>query len=106
MNCPYRKAEWSCRLERNNDALAYIQQLEAERDAIKDALGLMVYQYCVRGTTLDHHFMCAGETAFQVLGLEQCGDVKKLEDWLFPEPPKGKSPIGGNSDDFVHGNHG
>lgn len=27
--------------------------------------------------------------------------------WLpLPEPPKGKPPIGGNSDDFVHGNHG
>lgn len=27
--------------------------------------------------------------------------------WLpLPEPPEGKPPIGWNSDDFVHGNHG
>lgn len=67
------------------DALAYIQQLEAERDAMKEALGLMVYQYCVSGTELDHRYMCAGETAFRVLGLEQYGDTRTLESWLFPE---------------------
>ena len=62
-----------------------IQQLEAERDAMKEALGLMVYQYCVSGTELDHRYMCAGETAFRVLGLEQYGDTRTLESWLFPE---------------------
>ena len=62
-----------------------IQQLEAERDAMKEALGLMVYQYCVRGDKLDHLYMCAGETAFRVLGLEQYGDTRTLESWLFPE---------------------
>lgn len=67
------------------DALALIQQLEAERDAMKEALGLMVYQYCVSGTELDHRYMCAGETAFRVLGLEQYGDTRTLESWLFPE---------------------
>lgn len=64
------------------------EQLEAERDAMKEALGLMVYQYCVRGDKLDHLYMCAGETAFRVLGLEQYGDARTLESWLFPEPPK------------------
>ena len=59
--------------------------LEAERDAMKEALGLMVYQYCVSGTELDHRYMCAGETAFRVLGLEQYGDTRTLESWLFPE---------------------
>ena len=67
------------------DALAYIQLLEAERDAMKEALGLMVYQYCVSGSKLDHRYMCAGETAFRVLGLEQYGDTSSLESWLFPE---------------------
>lgn len=62
-----------------------IKQLEAERDAFKEALGLMVYQYCVRGDKLDHMYMCAGETAFRVLGLEQYGDTRTLESWLFPE---------------------
>lgn len=61
------------------------EQLEAERDAMKEALGLMVYQYCVRGDKLDHLYMCAGETAFRVLGLEQYGDTRTLESWLFPE---------------------
>ena len=62
-----------------------VRQLEAERDAMKEALGLMVYQYCVSGTELDHRYMCAGETAFRVLGLEQYGDTRILESWLFPE---------------------
>ena len=62
-----------------------VRQLEAERDAMKEALGLMVYQYCVRGDKLDHLYMCAGETAFRVLGLEQYGDTRTLESWLFPE---------------------
>ena len=62
-----------------------ISQLEAELDAMKEALGLMVYQYCVSGTELDHRYMCAGETAFRVLGLEQYGDTRTLESWLFPE---------------------
>ena len=62
-----------------------VRQLEAERDAMKEALGLMVYQYCVSGTELDHRYMCAGETAFRVLGLEQYGDTRTLESWLFPE---------------------
>lgn len=65
-----------------------IRQLEAERDAMKEALGLMVYQYCVSGTELDHRYMCAGENAFRVLGLEQYGDTRTLESWLFPEPPE------------------
>ena len=65
-----------------------VHRLEAERDAMKEALGLMVYQYCVSGTELDHRYMCAGETAFRVLGLEQYGDTRTLESWLFPEPPK------------------
>ena len=70
------------------DALALIRQLEAERDAMKEALGLMVYQYCVSGTELDYRFMCAGETAFRVLGLEQYGHTSTLESWLFQECQK------------------
>lgn len=81
--CPYAN-EPSC-VVKNADALTLIQQLEAERDAFKEALGLMVYQYCVRGDKLDHLYMCAGETAFRVLGLEQYGDTRTLESWLFPE---------------------
>ena len=72
--------------ERTRDRLQeQISQLEVERDAMKEALGLMVYQYCVSGTELDHRYMCAGETAFRVLGLEQYGDTRTLESWLFPE---------------------
>jgi hypothetical protein len=85
--------------ESMDDALALIQQLqddnaekdkriqehEVERDKLKEALGLMVYQYCVRGDKLDHLYMCAGETAFRVLGLEQYGNTSSLESWLFPE---------------------
>ena len=122
--CPY----WdNCSIDDHSeiasDALAYIQQLEAdnakkdetiqmlqdgnaslmrmideecetsakfevERDELKDALCVMVYQYCVSGDKLDHKFMCAGEVAFQALGLEQGEDVKRLEEWVFPEPPK------------------
>ena len=70
------------------EATKKVKQLEAERDAMKEALGLMVYQYCVSGTELDHRYMCAGETAFRVLGLEQYGDTRTLESWLFPEPPE------------------
>ena len=114
--CPYAEggdASETCKEEMAGDALALIQQLqaensryhqettemyaemcmlrekvhilEAERDAMKEALGLMVYQYCVSGTELDHRYMCAGETAFRVLGLEQYGDTRTLESWLFPE---------------------
>ena len=67
------------------EATKKVKQIEAERDAFKEALGLMVYQYCVSGTELDHRYMCAGETAFRVLGLEQYGDTRTLESWLFPE---------------------
>lgn len=41
MNCPYRKAEWSCRLERNNDALALIQQLEADNANQREAIRVL-----------------------------------------------------------------
>lgn len=100
-DCPYRE---ECRIGQggkamNEDAHALIQQLqddnaekdkriqehEVERDKLKKALGLMVYQYCVRGDKLDHLYMCAGETAFRVLGLEQYGNTSSLESWLFPE---------------------
>ena len=98
-NCPYTADPKLCVGVMCADALALIQQLqaenaekdarikqlEAERDAMKEALGLMVYQYCVRGDKLDHLYMCAGETAFRVLGLEQYGDTRTLESWLFPE---------------------
>ena len=112
-NCPYNITEPKCmqmmfsdalaliqQLQQNNAQLAIdkailaaenaekdvrIQQLEAERDELKEALGLMVYQYCVRGDKLDHLYMCAGETAFRVLGLEQYGNTSSLESWLFPE---------------------
>lgn len=84
MECPYFCTK-DCADTLMKHALALIQQLEAERDAMKEALGLMVYQYCVSGTKLDHHYMCAGETAFRVLGLEQRGDTRSLEAWLFPE---------------------
>ena len=67
------------------EATKKVKQIEVERDAMKEALGLMVYQYCVSGTELDHRYMCAGETAFRVLGLEQYGDTRTLESWLFPE---------------------
>lgn len=82
--CPY-VGEMFCIRNVCGDALSLIHQLEAERDAMKEALGLMVYQYCVRGDKLDHLYMCAGETAFRVLGLEQYGDTRTLESWLFPE---------------------
>lgn len=90
--CPYgnilledEDSDECCEDSVKTDALALIQQLQAERDAMKEALGLMVYQYCVSGTELDHRYMCAGETAFRVLGLEQYGDTRTLESWLFPE---------------------
>lgn len=83
-SCPYWE-DSDCTTNVRNDAIALIKQLEAERDAMKEALGLMVYQYCVRGDKLDHLYMCAGETAFRVLGLEQYGDTRTLESWLFPE---------------------
>lgn len=83
-DCPYHP-DLMCIRNICADALALIKQLEAERDALKEALGLMVYQYCVRGDKLDHLYMCAGETAFRVLGLEQYGNTSSLESWLFPE---------------------
>lgn len=96
--CPYFEI-LDCGTELKFDALALIQKLQAEnaekdqkireheveRDELKEALGLMVYQYCVRGDKLDHLYMCAGETAFRVLGLEQYGNTSSLESWLFPE---------------------
>ena len=99
VDCPYECGNSECISHLTADALALIQQLEdhlreatkkvkqieVERDAMKEALGLMVYQYCVRGDKLDHLYMCAGETAFRVLGLEQYGDTRTLESWLFPE---------------------
>ena len=82
----YVSEERNRQLETQNAELSgKIGQLEAERDALKEALGLMVYQYCVRGDKLDHLYMCAGETAFRVLGLEQYGNTSSLESWLFPE---------------------
>ena len=52
--------------------LDYIRDLE-------EALLLMVNQYCVRDGRLDHLFMCAGEHAFRVLGLEY-GDLEETVD--------------------------
>lgn len=75
------------------DVNEQFRELEKERDELKEALGLMVYQYCVSGydcPRLNHQYMTAGETALRVLGLEQYDDVSKFEAWLFPEcePPK------------------
>ena len=43
------------------------------------ALLLMVYQYCVDNNALDHSFMCAGETAFRVLGITLDTPVSEIE---------------------------
>lgn len=70
------------------DVNEQFRKLEKERDELKEALGLMVYQYCVSGydcPRLNHQYMTAGETAFRVLGLEQYDGVAGLEEWLFPE---------------------
>ena len=43
------------------------------------ALQLMVYQYCVDNNALSHSFMCAGETAFRVLGITLETTVSEIE---------------------------
>ena len=58
-----------------DDAMKRIEQLE-------EALMLMVYQYCVTDDRLDHRYMCAGEHAFAVLGLENGESVERLEEML------------------------
>lgn len=60
-----------CTVELSKDTLAYIQELEA-------VVMLMVLQYCQANGKLDHQFMCAGEQAFKVLGLEQYGPIEDL----------------------------
>ena len=58
-----------------DEAKKRIEQLE-------EALMLMVYQYCVTDDRLDHRYMCAGEHAFDVLGLENGESVERLEEML------------------------
>lgn len=58
-----------------DDAMKRIEQLE-------EALMLMVYQYCVTDGRMDHRYMCAGEHAFTVLGLENGESVERLEEML------------------------
>ena len=43
------------------------------------ALLLMVYQHCVDHGYLDHLFMCAGEEAFRVLGINLDTPVSEIE---------------------------
>ena len=43
------------------------------------ALLLMVYQYCVEDDKMYHAFMCAGETAFRVLGITLDTPVSEIE---------------------------
>ena len=66
--------------------------LTAIRDC-RDALRIMVYQYCTDGNEytkeerFNHMYMSAGETAFEVLGIHN-GDIVP-EDWLWPKEQGG-----------------
>lgn len=59
-----------------------IEKANSRISQLEKALLLMVYQYCVTDGRLDHRFMCAGEQAFAVLGLENGDHVEKLEEML------------------------
>lgn len=90
-HCPYdgrRASIYGCTSQLARDSLALLHNVAAERDEFKEALMLMVYQYCATGLAseggiLDHRFMSAGETAFRVLGLKQFDSVAELEEKLF-----------------------
>lgn len=67
-DCPYRDdggAEDGCYSdELKADALALLKEYD-------EALKLMVYQYCTTNDEIFHNsYMCAGEAAFRLLGLE------------------------------------
>lgn len=52
------------------------------------ALLLMVYQYCTEKDYMYHSFMTAGETAFNVLGIENfspCSEIEQRIDELESE---------------------
>lgn len=69
--CPYamkvkngvRVNSSTCIMEMAGDALELIKEYDT-------ALKLMVFQYCVDDKNFYHRFMCAGEEAFRVLGIE------------------------------------
>lgn len=54
------------------------QKMNREKE-LEYALLLMVYQYCVEGNKMYHAFMCAGETAFRVLGITLDTPVSEIE---------------------------
>lgn len=62
--CPYQGIAYPpCNIQLMNDALALLREYDT-------ALKLMVFQYCVDDKNFYHRFMCAGEEAFRVLGIE------------------------------------
>ena len=95
------------------DALALIQQLEAERDAAVEAMprwisvderlpevGVNVIVLLADGFTSVAQRLTLGWFIYVY------STSRDVTHWMpLPEPPKGKPPIGGDSDDFVHGNH-
>lgn len=57
-----------------------IYDLSRRANQLEYALLLMVYQYCTDGNALNHSFMCAGETAFRVLGITLKTPVTEIEE--------------------------
>ena len=96
-NCPYDKADgsWACTVERNADALAYIQQLEAaqpkwisveERLPEEGARVMVYFDGVVAVSEIIDTDMISGEPIWSFTGAG--GDPTH---WMpLPEPPKEK----------------
>ena len=92
MECPYFCTK-DCADTLMKHVLALIQQLEAERDAAVRDCGCFPCQTCEERENGDLCPMC-----------EINGGYRKFHQWRGAQ--KEEPPLGGNSDDFVHGNHG
>lgn len=87
------------------DALALIQQLEAQvprwisvEERLPEPDTLVLVGDCSEVASGFYHWK-------HNLWITH-GDIDVTHWMPLPEPPEWESPVGGNSDDFVHGNHG
>jgi hypothetical protein len=80
-------------VDKNKDALAYIQQLEAEQDALVEELK-------------NAHSCFACKKLHRNGGECGGGSVCMMRDFVWRGVQKGETARWRGSDDFVHGNHG
>ena len=118
MECPYFRTK-DCADTLMKHALALIQQLEVQvprwipvEERLPDAK-LAVLGYGVRSRRYREQDPFPSAHIVYTRGEDEGwftywnSEHVKVTRWMpLPELPEGESPVGGNSDDFVHGNHG